>query len=33
MLYDIAKPNKYGSFEWWALNEPTEGQIKQAEVI
>jgi hypothetical protein len=33
MLYDIAKPNKYGTLDWWALNEPTEGQIKQAEVI
>jgi hypothetical protein len=33
MLYDIAKTNKYGTLEWWALNDPTEEQIKQAEVI
>jgi hypothetical protein len=32
VLYDIAKVNsKYGNLEWWALNEPTDQQIKFAE--
>lgn len=32
ILYDVAKINpKYGNLEWWALNEPTEYQIKLAE--
>jgi hypothetical protein len=32
ILYDVAKVNpKYGNLEWWALNEPTEYQIKLAE--
>jgi len=31
MLYDIARKNqKYGFLEWWALNDPTPEQIKQA---
>lgn len=31
VLYDIAKLNtKYNRLEWWALNEPTLEQIKQA---
>lgn len=31
-LYDIAKVNpKYGHLEWWALNDPTDEQIKRAE--
>jgi len=30
-LYDICKQNaKYGSLEWWALNDPTPEQIAQA---
>jgi hypothetical protein len=30
-LLDIARLNqKYGILEWWALNDPTEEQIKQA---
>jgi len=30
-LYDICKQNpKYGSLEWWALNDPTEDQKTQA---
>ena len=30
-LYDIAKINpKYGYLEWWALNDPTPEQIKEA---
>lgn len=32
ILYDIAKVNpKYGHLEWWALNEPTQDQIKLSE--
>ena len=32
ILYDIARFNpKYNCLEWWALNEPTEWQIKFAE--
>jgi hypothetical protein len=34
MLFDIAKINKkYGTLEWWALNDPTEDQINRAEAI
>lgn len=30
-LYDICKRNvKYGWLEWWALNNPTNEQKKQA---
>lgn len=30
-IYDICKQNnKYGCLEWWALNDPTEEQKKQA---
>ena len=30
-LYDICKRNaKYGYLEWWALNNPTPEQIKDA---
>ena len=33
-LFDIAKINKkYGNLEWWALNDPTDEQIKKAEII
>ena len=32
-LYDICKRNaKYGTLEWWALNDPTADQINNAEV-
>jgi hypothetical protein len=31
ILYDIAKRNeKYGWLEWYALNEPTDHQCKDA---
>ena len=31
VLYDIAKRNlKYGWLEWWAINEPTQNQVKSA---
>ena len=31
MLYDISRLNKkYRVLEWWALNDPTPEQIKQA---
>lgn len=31
ILYDIAVRNeRYGHLEWWALNEPTDAQIKDA---
>lgn len=34
VLYDIARLNtKYYRLEWWALNEPTPEQIKQATTI
>jgi len=31
ILYDVAKVNKYGKLEWWAINEPTELQKAEAE--
>lgn len=34
MLYDIAKMNhKYNRLEWWALNEPTTEQQRNAQEI
>jgi dTDP-4-dehydrorhamnose 3,5-epimerase-like enzyme len=31
VLYDIAKRNlKYGYLEWWAINDPSDYQIKNA---
>jgi hypothetical protein len=34
ILFDIAKINaKYGYLEWWAINEPTQEQIKIAEKV
>ena len=33
-LYDICKQNpKYGSLEWWALNEPTNEQKNKASEV
>lgn len=31
ILYDIAvRHERYGHLEWWALNEPTDAQVKAA---
>jgi hypothetical protein len=32
-LYDVCKRNpRYGCLEWWALNDPTDQQKKQATI-
>jgi len=34
ILFDIAKINaKYGNLEWWAINDPSQEQIRLAEKV
>jgi len=34
ILYDIAKRNiKYGNLEWWALNNPSDNEINNAQEV